>query len=336
MKTSQNTAEQEIKLITPVCALEDIPSKVQIGIQDGYCNLKCNMCFLHSPNNKEKVKAIRGEMTLIQLETLLEEIKQAGKKPTISPYRWAEPLMTKNLRESLTAIKEREFPIVINTNGVLLGDDVARFLVDIKTESVTVSIDACSNETYRKIRGVDAIEQVEKAVFNLLEARGTSELPRIGVSLTLSHDNEHEKDQFIDYWLQYVDVVRVNKEQSFDTKGVRELGMPGERVPCYQLYDNLTISCSGDAVICCLDALNEFKMGNVFSAGIKNVWLGERFQEIRYYHETGQYDKVPFCKNCNMWMNPTFSESEENGILVRSSPIMTFYNRLDRIGNWLK
>jgi len=314
----------------------DYPPKVQIGIQDGYCNLKCSMCFLHSPDHQEQIKSIRGEMTTTQLESLLDEINQAGNKVAISPYRWSEPFAARDFKTSLQAIKDREFPIVINTNGLLIDEDMAKFLVDIEVDSLTISLDAFTEETYLLKRGVKAFEKAKKVVFSLLAARGEKALPRIGVSFTLGHDNEPEKDQFVDYWIQHVDVVRVNKEQGFAEKGVKELAMPGKRVPCYQLYDSITISCSGDAVICCLDALNEMKMGNVFDKGIKNIWQGERFQEIRHYHETGQYDKVPFCKNCNMWMNTTLDEFEENGMLVRSSPVMTFYNRMDRLGNWLK
>ena len=75
-------------------------------------------------------------------------------------------------------------------------------------------------------------------------------------------------------------------------------------------------------------------MGNVFKEGIQKVWLGGRFQEVRYYHETEQYDKVPFCKTCDIWSKYLAKDYFDGDIFVRESPIETYYNRKDRLYTW--
>jgi hypothetical protein len=80
-------------------------------------------------------------------------------------------------------------------------------------------------------------------------------------------------------------------------------------------------------------------MGNVFKdGGVKAVWNGEKFREARRIHETGEFDKLPFCKNCNAWAGAVYTEQVEEvagvRVLVRRSPQFNYYNRLDRLESW--
>jgi hypothetical protein len=75
-------------------------------------------------------------------------------------------------------------------------------------------------------------------------------------------------------------------------------------------------------------------MGNVFKEGLSAVWQGEAFAKVRYFHETGQWDKVPFCKGCNGWAQYEFEEEVRDGLLIRRSPQYTYYNKIERLKNW--
>ena len=90
----------------------------------------------------------------------------------------------------------------------------------------------------------------------------------------------------------------------------------------------------GAVTICCLDGFKTTNVGNVFDEGVKAVWNGEEFAKVRYYHETGQWDKVPFCTNCNGWAQYEYEEEVRDGLLIRRSPEFTYYNRIERLKNW--
>ena len=309
----------------------EFPNKIQIGVQDGYCNLRCPMCLLHSSKNKRDLNTLKGKMPLENLCKILDEVKET--KLAIIPHKWSEPLMISYFSKCIEAIKNRGMAVIINTNGLLLTKKLARFLVDIELDSITFSIDAVTKETLKKIRGYDALDKVNSIVLLMLNTRGNLAFPRIGVSMALGEANKHEKDEFISYWIKYVDVVRVNKMYTPDMK-VKDLVVPEQRVPCELIYNNMIIDYKGDVSMCCLDVLSKTNMGNVFRDGVKNIWHGKPFSELRYYHETGQYDKIPLCKNCGQWANYKFEESVIDGVLIRKSPIMTFYNRLDKLTSW--
>ncbi len=311
--------------------LPEYPKRLLIGLQEGYCNLKCPMCFVHGSSDSEAIKATRGQMSLEDAVKIFDEVAEA--KPTISPFTWYEPFLFKNSMDYIRAIKARGLPININTNGLNVNEELAQFIVESGIESVFVSIDATTPETLLKMRGITALDKIHAAVFRLLDARGELDHPRIGVAFVNDPKSTHEKDEFIRFWLQHVDSVHIielyNENRSVDAAKI-----PEERIPCGALYDTMVISNRGNVPICCLDAFNETSMGNVLESGVKNVWLSEELQTIRYYHETNQYDKVPFCLNCQVWADYLVTETVENGVMIRTSPMNTYYNRLDRMYTW--
>jgi len=311
--------------------MPELPGKIQIGIYDGYCNLKCPMCLLHSPEVKANIGNLRGKMSLMDLCRILDEVKEG--KPPITPHRWSEPLVNKKFSAYVKAIKQHGLPVYVNTNGLLLTKELAVFFVEIQLDSITFSIDALTPETLRLFRGTNDLDGIKSSVFMMLRARGAAEYPRIGVSFTLGEANRHEKDEFVNYWLEYVDVVRIIKLYEKD-RSVRNIALPEKRGPCADIYNTMIIDYKGDVSICCLDALSQTNMGNVLRQGVKKVWHGEAFAQVRHYHETGQYDKLPLCKDCVPLSHFSYRETIAGDILTCQSPVMTFYNRLDRLDTW--
>jgi radical SAM protein with 4Fe4S-binding SPASM domain len=277
------------------------------------------------------MKGLRGTMALADVARIMDEVKEA--KSYINPYRFSEPLLNNDLRKYYTLIKEKGLPLLVNTNGLLLDKDMADFFMDIRLDSIAFSIDAFTKETFQKVRGSDAIDRVNEAVFLMLEARGAKPYPRISVSYVLSDDNRDELEAFVSFWIRHVDVIRVNRV--FDRENrIKEIAVPEKRVPCYAIYSKMVIDYKGDVLLCTTDAFAKSKAGNVLKDGVKNVWHGEALSRMRYYHETGQFDKLPLCDPCNLWTDYHYTTEEKDGLLIRKSSSVTYYNKLDRISGW--
>ena len=334
-KSSQNEStpismEEWAKNRKPV---PQYPQKMQVGVRDGYCNLKCPMCLAHSSdlNHDLEKGGHKGEMSFETLMTMLTEVQ--GNRPTISPNRWSEPLMIRDFAKHIKAFKAEGFPIILNTNGLSLTRELAQLMVDVEFEAISFSIDATTPETLKKVRGIEKLDKIKKNIFMLLEVRGQKAAPRIGVSFTVQKENEHEKEDFWKYWIQYVDSVRIAQVYEFDYK-VYKMRNPEGRVPCDLLYSTMVVDWKGDVTPCCLDPMSTTNMGNVLKDNIEKVWHGPGLEKMRYQHETGQFDKIPICKDCGVWANFNFNETVKDGILIRESPVMIFYNRIDRLNNW--
>lgn len=305
------------------------PPRLLLALQEGYCNLKCPMCYVHSPTSEQTVT--KGIMPLEDMIRILDEFPDP--KPTIGPITWAEPLMIKDFDRYLIAIKERGFPVSMNTNGLLLTQEMAELMVDIGVDSIFISVDAATPETLEKVRGITDLEGVHRAVHMLLNARGDKQVPRVGVSFTTQSANEHERDEFIEYWLQHVDAVRV-AERLDANQTERPVPLPDERIACSSLYDTLVINHQGEGIMCCLDAVSEMKIGNVLEQGCHAVWNGKAMQHFRTLHEAGRAEDISICRDCSMWAGYHVEERKEEGLLVRQSPVTTFYNNVDKLDSW--
>ncbi len=222
----------------------------------------------------------------------------------------------------------------VNTNGFLINDDIAEFLVNLPFDSISISIDATTSETLLKTRGTNDLDKLKESVFKLLKYRGDKNRPRIGVSFILEEVNSSEKDDFINYWLKYVDVVRVSSfiDQDSHSSWSTTTTIPSKRIPCPLLYEEMTVNFNGDIPICCHDSFCKYKMGNVFEDGVKNVWHGENFNRVRTLHENGNFDQIDICKNCDVWSENIFFEQEEKeDIIIKRSYTTEFYNRKDKL-----
>lgn len=208
--------------------LSEIPPQIYIGVQDGYCNLKCPMCFIHSESNTNSdTSKYKGIMSFENYCRILDELE--GSHTTINPYRFTEPLLIKNLHDCITAAKNRNLSVALDTNGLLLKKEMADFFVKEGLDSIMFSIDAMTSDTLEKVRGVRQIEKIKDSVFMMLEARGNLSWPRIGVSFVESESNHQEKKDFIDYWINHVDVIRVNKMFN-KNKIIKDLNVPQKQI----------------------------------------------------------------------------------------------------------
>ncbi len=309
--------------------VSELPERVLIDYATK-CNLRCPMCPVWGSEDNDAIASVKGVMNAEKSQTLLDQIAPAH--PLVQPNMYGEPLLVPNLRERLREMKARGIAIAFNTNGLTLDDDLAKFMVEIELDSISFSIDAVTRATLEQIRGVDKLEKIEAAVFRMLAARGDRDLPRISVSFTLQDKNRHEEAAFVERWGSLVDCVRVNL--LFENGTFPDMKPPEKRLPCPTLYKTLPVHNDGTVTICCLDGFKSTNVGNVFDKGVRAVWNGEEFAKVRYYHETGQWEKVPFCASCNGWAQYEYEEEIRDGLLIRRSPEFTYYNRIDRLKNW--
>jgi MoaA/NifB/PqqE/SkfB family radical SAM enzyme len=288
------------------------------------------MCPVWGLEDEQAIDSVEGLMPLDRARRLLDELVAA--KPLIHPCLYGEPLLAPNIKDHVRQAKSHGMPFAMNTNGLALTQELAEFLVEQRVDSVMVSIDATTPDTLKKVRGIRKLERIERAVFLLLKVRGEREFPRVGVSFTIQDTNRHELDAFVKRWVGVVDVVRTGL--IFENGKFTELQAPKERVACPVLYKTLPVHNDGTVTVCCLDGLRSTNMGNVFESGVEGVWNGEAFAKMRYHHETGQWDKVGFCKSCNGWAQYDYEEEVRDGLMIRRSPEFTYYNKIARLGNW--
>ncbi len=305
----------------------NFPKKILLGLQEGDCNLSCPKCYTHGENAPSDLERPKQVMPLDEFSKLCAEM--APHQPRVTPQTWDEPLLTPDLFRYLKIMKDHGLVVTMDTNGVLLNKSNRRALLDLKVDSIFISVDATTAETYKKVRGKDTFTLVCENVKKFVAERGQESLPRIGVSFVLEEENHHEEESFVSRWKDIVDVVRVNKVFSRErtVEGVDER----ERTPCWSLYDSMMIHPSGNVSLCCVDTHSEVEIGNAFEQGIEALWQKGAFAKIRQFHENREFSKVSICEKCNLWSNDLPEKENDGDFITVKTKTHYYVNRVDRV-----
>ena len=117
----------------------------------GSCNLACRHCWIepdYQADNKNGkfLKLEHVKKAIREAKPLgLQSVKLTGGEPMIHP----------RFREIVDYIESQGIGIVLETNGILIDNEIARFLKSKKHVSfVSVSLDGANADTHERLRGV--------------------------------------------------------------------------------------------------------------------------------------------------------------------------------------
>lgn len=130
------------------------------------CNLNCIYCRQEQPENEKNVTKVMTWGDIL-------EVCRAAVFLGIGHFRitGGEPFMNRDCMEMIRRLKTMPGTkqVGITTNGVLLGPHIAK-LKEIGIDSVNVSLDTMSRNTYREITGKDCFDLVLSNIHKAYEA----------------------------------------------------------------------------------------------------------------------------------------------------------------------
>lgn len=131
------------------------------------CNLRCRHCY-----NGERLDVPLIEMTPSETKTIIQQLSElVVREPRLLILSGGEPLLEKEkLLTAITFGKEHDFNVRLNTNGLLLDEDMASFLADHEVLT-QVSLDGVDATTNALLRISDsAFEKALRAIKNLVKS----------------------------------------------------------------------------------------------------------------------------------------------------------------------
>lgn len=287
------------------------------------CNLTCVMCY--TANHK----GTKYTLSLDALRAFFQDCTRNG-VPALMLGDHSEPLLYKEIRDVILAAKEAKImDIFLFTNGVLLTEELAEFLVREKVSRVFVSLDAANPETYKNIRGKDELVRIERNLHKLIEIRNReqSELPVVRVSFCVQKHNHTEQDAFREKWQGVVDFI--DYQAATDVSWVTELvetgtvqdvermQTEGQKLPfCNQPFGYLSVLASGDITPCCSFYAHNLKLGHIERDNIHDLWNSEKMVKLREELLTGNPN--PTCRVCLSQRFEDFSEGVQKASVKTS------------------
>ena len=185
--------KQEIEL--------NYPLQIDVDVQD-VCNIVCESC---SENYRVR------DSSILDLELFKSNpFFQKGKLKAVNIGNASEPFVRpKMVTDLIRFFRENGVvDIFIHTNAHFLNDNIMEELIDLEVNWMLFSIDALTEETYSKVRGINHTK-VYTNIHRFLELRDKkkSKFPLTHVSFINTIENYHEINDFHNYWKQYVERV---------------------------------------------------------------------------------------------------------------------------------
>jgi len=305
-----------------------IPSNIILEVS-ALCNVSCLGCALHGPHGF--VTRPFGNMKKDIWEPVIREIGTCGQKVSLTTHGGGEPLMSPDLRDILTFA--RSFPNInvgFLTNGMLMNESWAEFVIDIDLDWIAFSIDGVIPETHDQIRQKSNLIQVEKNLETLLELKQkkTRHTPEVKINMVAYDNIIDQKDSFVEKWIDKVDAVMVSHYRN-PPESKRWPGVPLERKPCKLLWSQAVVAWDGRLGLCCEDFNIDHSPGSVGkNSSLLELWNGSEFTKVRDLHRQGLFEKHPMCSKCDTWAEEYSRENffdNEKGYNVIQSPAQTLY-----------
>ena len=173
-------------------------------------------------------------------------------------------------------------------------------MIESGLDYLIFSIDSSSKETYLKIKGVNKYDDVVRNVRNFLKIKRKK--PYTVVQLTQLKENTREVNEFKLFWKgKNVDAIRIKPAISFGGVYKDTTNNPlGPTKACILLWRMLVFSWDGTAVLCCLDLLNNYPVGNINKNSVSEIWNSKSMMKYREMHINNEFDKIPICKECDL------------------------------------
>ena len=194
--------------------------------------------------------------------------------------------------------------IYFSTNGILLKKKISEDLIKSGLTRLQVSIDAVTQQTYEKVRPGGLLKTVIENLENFFVTKEQlkSVTPLVRVNFVKTNLNEHELEQFIDFWSKKVDMIGVQEfiKPTKVTKIVKsKKTKKKENFKCSFPFKQLVITNEKKILPCCTFWGEELVLQDLNKPeDLMNAWNSTKMKKLREIHSNGKYYKIEQCKNC--------------------------------------
>jgi MoaA/NifB/PqqE/SkfB family radical SAM enzyme len=162
------------------------------------CNLKCSTCM----RNVWDVKF--GYMAEETFARILASFQDLSNKPELFFGGYGEPLSHPRILDMIQRAKELGHRVSLITNGILLTEQIANKLIELKLDMLWVSMDGASPECYMDVRLGDALPRIidnlkylQVKKYRTFGASNWAGYPKLGIAFVAMKRNIHNLNEVI-------------------------------------------------------------------------------------------------------------------------------------------
>jgi radical SAM protein with 4Fe4S-binding SPASM domain len=173
-------------------------------------------------------------------------------------------------------------------------------------DTLKISMYGLTKDVYEKVHsGSLKHEQVLNNIDSLLSIP-RNKRPYIIMLLTVVPENEHQIEEWKNYWEPKVDEIMIWLPHNFG--GGRDYGhlrniknQATKPKTCARPFKgNYFVRANGEVSVCCFDYNHQLIIGDLKRSTLKEILLGEALQKIQRVHKEKSIEQSDYiCKNCD-------------------------------------
>ncbi len=278
------------------------------------CNLCCPQCITGNGEVKRKLRSLDFD----SFKSIMDQI--GDRIFYLLLFNQGEPFLNPDLIKFVEIAKQKRIYVTTSTNGHFLTDEATlKKLVKSGLDTIIVSLDGTTDESYLKYRKGGNFRQVVSGIENLIEIRDRlhSKTPKVLIQCLVMKHNEDQNDQMKTLAKDLkVDRLLFKTFQIESIEGFQKFLPDNPRWHRYRLKDetfeaknSLNRSCSrlwysavilsdGRVVPCCFDKNGEYSFGTITpESKIQNIWKSDAYNKFRDKILQNQ-ESIRICYNC--------------------------------------
>jgi len=289
------------------------------------CPANCLIC------PREQYTQELGIMDFNLFKKIINNVANQSNVDTIDIGGFGEPFADKLLFERCEYIRQRlpKAKIFTSSNCFLMTpnkyDDVIKYI-----DALKISVYGVSKKVYEEChRGRLIFEKTYSNVLGLMER---DKKPYTIGLLTLTKENEREKNAWIEFWEPRLDEVYVWLPHNFaGTRSYRVIDR-SKQVSCGRpLNGPLYVHIDGTVSMCCLDINKKLVIGNMDTDTIPEIFRSPAYKRIKKAHRERNF-KGLLCENCCQTnYDPSvlvYATNKERGVGKLNSNLKNLYTEL--------
>lgn len=266
-----------------------------------FCNAFCVTC------PRDKMTREKTVMPLSLFYSLVDQGKELGAE-TISIFGYGEPLLDVSVPHRVAYCSHLGLETFVTTNGALLDVNVATSLLNAELTHIRFSVHGLYPKEFEAVhRGLKYVEVIRN-IFNFIAMNNKKYDHACIVSVTaIPMHNESIRD-FVRMWKPTVDYLEIWSPHNWcETKDYRKVER--KKTTCGRPDSGpVQVQADGKVIPCCFLTDGEIVLGDTNKDSIKDIILGEPFEELRERHRTGDLTGLP-CENCDQLNEYTAANS---------------------------
>ncbi len=278
------------------------------------CNLRCPLCATGSMSMERPY----GRMDFATFKKVVDEISDRAIYVTL--YHQGEPYLHKQFNQFVAYAKQKKLYVTTSTNAHFFDTKLAEEVVRSGIDSMIVSVDGASQETYSHYRRGGSLDTVLHGIRNLVAAKRRlgSNTPYLFMQFLVMRHNEHEipamkelaKELEVDRLLIKTTQVMTAEEariwlpkdgryRRYHVDGDDFTVKHGGQGVCPRPWLTTLVDWNGKVVPCCFDKNGHHTMGDMNSSPtFTEIWRTPAYEDFRY-RMLNDRKSIDICKNCS-------------------------------------